>query len=222
MSVLPHPSAMRRIPLIPLIIYLILFLPGILTAPGDNAAPIAFSLSQYLTRLFTYTLPALALVAFLIIRGEATRPFLRFHLRDVPVCLLCLAALTGVAFLLTTLAAQVPLAVRFASQPPKFEVPQDVASWVTLAVFCLGTGYLEEGFFRLYLPSQIETAGFGKTTALLGPALLFAVCHRYEGLWGVLNAVVAALSLSFALARTRSFHGIALAHGIYNTLAMML
>jgi membrane protease YdiL (CAAX protease family) len=205
---------LRRRPLIPLIVYLVLFLPAVFTAPNDSAAPFAFSLSQYLTRLFTYTLPALALVSFLIIREEDARPFLRFHLRDIPVCLLCLALLVGVAFLLTALASS--------SRPPKFETPEGAASRVALAVFCLCTGYLEEGFFRLYLPSQLEAAGFGRTAALFGSALLFTVCHRYEGAWGMLNAALAALSLSLLLARTRSFHGVALAHGIYNTLAMML
>ncbi|MDR3302971.1 MAG: CPBP family intramembrane metalloprotease [Treponema sp.] len=209
--------AMRRALLVPLIMYVVLFLPGALTAPGDGAMGLAFSLGQCLTRLFTYTLPALALVSFHIIGAAEGRPLLRFRWSDVPVSLLCVAALVGVGGLLAALAEG---GAGYA--PPPTEAPLDAASRVALAVFCGGTGYLEEGFFRVYLPLRLEAAGVGKTTTMLVAAALFAVCHRYEGAWGVLNAGLAALLLALALRKTRSFHGIALAHGIYNALIMML
>jgi membrane protease YdiL (CAAX protease family) len=90
--------------------------------------------------------------------------------------------------------------------------------------FSLGIGCLEEGYFRYYLPQRIrqirEEQGlipaYPDAVPFLVSALIFAFCHAYEGPWGFTNALLAALALSVIYAKSLSFPGIALAHGLYN------
>ena len=85
-----------------------------------------------------------------------------------------------------------------------------------MAISCILTGYLEESFFRFYLLQKLEVCGALVLPRIFFATLLFAYCHAYEGLWGVLNAVLAGLLLSVLFERYRSLHGIAIAHAFYN------
>jgi membrane protease YdiL (CAAX protease family) len=98
--------------------------------------------------------------------------------------------------------------------------PQGVAAWVSVILACLTVGYLEEGYFRVYLPRQC--AVLGKAACFWFPVLLFGFCHLYEGPWGFANALLAAVMLSLVYRKTLSLHGIALAHGLYNITAYLL
>jgi membrane protease YdiL (CAAX protease family) len=102
------------------------------------------------------------------------------------------------------------------------ETPSDAVGWLAQCQSCLGTGYLEESWFRLYLPLKLRNAGIVSGTAVALSTLLFALCHRYEGVWGVLNAALAGAVLSLVIWKKKSFHGIALAHALYNILAYLL
>jgi membrane protease YdiL (CAAX protease family) len=196
----------------PLILYLVLFFPGIMTSASEIA--VAFSSDQYLFRLITYTLPALALVWFLLRNEQTARALARPSLRDLLICCLSLVALIAISSLLSALSSL------FSSQSMRLEKPDDALDWFVLCLSCLGTGYLEESWFRLYLPLKLQNAGFVSGTAIALSTLLFALCHRYEGAWGVLNAALAGAILSLILWKKKSFHGIALAHALYNTLAL--
>jgi membrane protease YdiL (CAAX protease family) len=187
---------------------------------SENAAAVSFSAGRHLFRLFTYNLPALTLVLFLLRNEKTARALVRPRLRDLLICGLSLAALLAIAFLLNTLSSLLaPQSV--APQSMTLETPGDVMGWLALCLSCLGTGYLEESWFRLYLPLKLRNAGVVPKTAVSLSTLLFALCHRYEGLWGVLNAALAGAVLSLIIWKKKSFHGIALAHALYNTLAYL-
>jgi membrane protease YdiL (CAAX protease family) len=83
---------------------------------------------------------------------------------------------------------------------------------------CLGTGFLEESFFRFYLFNKLDNRFTGERARLLLSTVLFALCHIYEGPWGVLNAAMAGCFLSILFLKYRSLYGIAAAHGFYNIL----
>jgi hypothetical protein len=65
---------------------------------------------------------------------------------------------------------------------------------------------------------------FGLYPAMLMSSVSFAYCHRYEGLFGVANALLAGLFLFFLFNTRKSgngmrtLHALAFAHGAYNAL----
>ncbi|MDR2417763.1 MAG: CPBP family intramembrane metalloprotease [Treponema sp.] len=176
---------------------------------------VSFSNGQRLFRLFTYNLPALALIWFLLRNEQTARALARPSPRDLLICGFSLAALIVIASLLSALSSLLT------PQSITLEPPDHAVGWLVLCLSCLGTGYLEESWFRLYLPLKLRNAGMVSGTASALSTLLFALCHRYEGFWGVLNAALAGAVLSFLLWKKRSFHGIALAHALYNTLGYL-
>jgi hypothetical protein len=106
--------------------------------------------------------------------------------------------------------------------PPELAKPQDPLSWCLLILFCLATGYLEEGYFRIYLEAHLAAGGFGNRARLLISCALFSLCHLYQGPLGLCNAALAGLFLLALYRKTGAPHGIALGHGCYNILAYAL
>jgi len=167
----------------------------------------------------SWRLPALILVLLLLEKsreegttlysGPAFRPK-----RDFPVLGLALPALCLLGFLASFAAAHTGF------PPPPVLLPSGVLAWAGVVLACLTTGYLEEAYFRVYLPVQCQ--GFGRFTGFWFPILLFSLCHVYEGPWGFANAFLAAVFLSVIYRKRLSFHGIALAHGLYNVFAYVM
>jgi membrane protease YdiL (CAAX protease family) len=94
--------------------------------------------------------------------------------------------------------------------------------WTGILVLCLITGYWEEGLFRLYFLTICGRAGIRNLFSVLVSSLVFAFCHSYEGIPGMVNAGIAGILLSIIYLKTGSYHGLALAHAVYNMLAYML
>jgi membrane protease YdiL (CAAX protease family) len=214
----------------PLILYGILFLPGALRheAPADLAV---FSINREIIRIAAYNLPALALIWYLHrISGRSgggpgvgsdrssgrssggTGAALRPGLGDLFSFLLVLPALFLTGICVSRAAALFP------GVPGGFRIegPRDPAGYAAVFLSCLSTGYLEESYFRFYLQEKVEEFGLGKRSFLFISAALFSLCHLYEGPWGTMNSLLAALILALAYIRFRGLHGIALAHGFYN------
>jgi membrane protease YdiL (CAAX protease family) len=103
-----------------------------------------------------------------------------------------------------------------------FGSPADLPGWIVLSLSCISTGYLEESFFRFYLLTKFRDMGVRTGTMVSVSVLLFALCHIYEGSWGMLNAVLAGTLLSAIFLRFKSLHGTALAHGLYNAFVYAL
>ena len=100
--------------------------------------------------------------------------------------------------------------------PPKVEAPATIPGWIVIVISCLGTGYLEETYFRYYLLKILEKPLPQTVFRIILSTALFSLCHVYEGPWGILNAVLAGILLSLLFIRFNSLHGIAWAHGGYN------
>ncbi|MDR1443634.1 MAG: CPBP family intramembrane metalloprotease, partial [Treponema sp.] len=96
------------------------------------------------------------------------------------------------------------------------EGPGNITGLAALVFSCVSTGYLEEGYFRYYLEEKTGELGLGPRAFLLISVVLFSFCHVYEGPWGTMNSVLAAVILALIYIRFHSLHGIALAHGFYN------
>ena len=108
------------------------------------------------------------------------------------------------------------------SAPPLLIAPVNVQGWIILIFSCIGTGYLEESFFRFYLLQKLEDWVLFRPVRIIFAVILFAICHSYEGYWGILNAALAGLLLSILFEKYRSLHGIAWAHACYNTVVYVV
>jgi len=208
-----------------LILYFVLFFPAIHFIPPDMLAQgiavetIPFSSAALLGRTLTFTLPATALVLYLISRSRTRRGLNPVDFRrvvpakpDILPFAVGLAGLIGiglcVAFMVSRFAG--------AASPPVIEGPHTLAGWAAVVLACLGTGYLEEIYFRYYLLTKLESTIPRAAVRVLFSTALFAVSHIHYGPWGLLNAAIAGLFLSVLFLRYKSLHGIALAHAGYN------
>jgi len=95
-----------------------------------------------------------------------------------------------------------------------------------LPLCILGTsliiGYFEELFFRVYLISEFSGSFLG-TAGIVGiSSLLFSAGHLYQGFIGALGTFLIGTFLAYRYIRGRNWHEIAIAHGVYNFLMLML
>ena len=198
----------------PLLLYLVLFFPGL---GGTNAVNelIPFSSIRELNRIISYTLPGLALLWYLILKKNSlslSKETLKPKLEDAYSFFWAFPGLILIGLGISLLIAQIsPF-----SAPPKVQAPENILGWMAMISSCIGTGYLEESFFRFYLLQKLGEWVSSKTPRIIFSVLLFAFCHVYEGPWGILNAALAGLLLSILFERYKSLHGIAMAHSFYN------
>jgi len=203
----------------PLILYAVLFF-RFSTGNVPAGEAVEFSVAAEAARITLYNIPSLALVWYLLLKVKS--------LKEWGIAIpgkndLLAAAVTFPALVLTGLT--ISAVSRFFTEIPSgslFLPPEDPVSWCVLVVSCTSSAYLEESFFRFYLLSKRAELGLGPYRAVLISTLLFSVCHIYEGPWGFLNAALSGILLAFIFLRSRSLHGIAFAHALYNVLVYIL
>ena len=220
-----------------LILYFVLFFPSFssgLSGGISQTDAISFSIFRELGRTLTYTIPSLALLWYLIldIKSSDLKPggkkglvALRFEMpgwhrifsRDLVSFIIGLPGLFLIGLGISLLISFFPDFLGL-PPPPKVEGPATIAGWIVMVFSCLGTGYLEESYFRYYLITKLDYQLPQTALRIALSTVLFSVCHFYEGPWGILNAVLAGVFLSVLFFRYRSLHGIAWAHGAYNIL----
>jgi membrane protease YdiL (CAAX protease family) len=197
----------------PFILYWLLFLPAWGPASPPDAEAV-FSLTRELGRMFTYSIPALALIWYLLLLpGSAPSPVcLRPRTRDLGTVLAALPGLLALGVLVslagTLFGGTIPA--------PAIGAPRGLAAFLVMILSCLSTAYLEESYFRIYLWKWFKEGGVGPAKSMIISSLLFSLCHLYEGPLGAVNAFLAGLLLFFIFTRRQSIHGIAWAHGGYN------
>ena len=193
-----------------LILYLVLFFPGVGNAYFNT------TLGE-LGRIFAYVIPSLALIWFLISdrNGFSALKKEKPNKSDLLSFFICLPALVILSLGITFLANLVLQNIE-SSLPPALNRPENLYGWIILFISCIGTGYLEESYFRFYLLTKMEAQITKKALRVIFSTLLFSICHVYAGPWSILNAALAGTFLSVIFLRFRSLHGIALAHGLYN------
>jgi len=196
------------------ILYILLFFHGsiaIFTGGGSEAAD--FSVTAEIVNIFTYLIPSLALIWYLIYKAQkieiwASRP----GRKDFTAFVITFPCLLVTGLFVTIIGSF----INSSSENISFRLPPTIIGWALLFVKCFLAAYLEESYFRYYLLSKREELNLTPVSALVFSVLLFAVCHIYEGPWGFLNAVISGAVLGFVFLRYNSFHGIAVAHAMYN------
>jgi membrane protease YdiL (CAAX protease family) len=137
-------------------------------------------------------------------------------LKDVPPFFFALAGLFATGLLVSIAAFFLP--------PGEFTPvkPDGIAAWAKIVLLCLFTGYWEEGLFRMYFLTICRRAGIHRYFAALFSSFVFASCHAYEGIPGMINAGLAGILLSAIYLKTESYHGLALAHTAYNVMVFII
>jgi membrane protease YdiL (CAAX protease family) len=209
----------------PLILYFVLFFPGTFSPWGAEPLPagIPFSVLGELSRTLTYTAPSLALLWYLVLKNSGTASLAgeKPGKNDVYSFIIGFPALVAIGLILSFLISFFPAP----SPLPKIEAPASVPGWIVMALSCIGTGYLEESYFRCYLLKKMTKITFAWTGVMIRivfSTALFAVCHLYEGPWGIANAVLAGAVLAALFERYGALHGIAWAHGAYNAFVYVM
>jgi membrane protease YdiL (CAAX protease family) len=190
-------------------LFFVLFFP--ISFPAAGSAPITIIANALLWRA-----PAVILVLLLL--GE--KPHFRLKI-DFLVLAASLPALVLAGFGASYVAAwtgHVP--------PDTIAPPQGTAGWIAAVLLSFSTGFLEEAYFRVYLPRRLvefkqDSGSFSVVSSFVISGVIFALCHVYEGPFGVVNAALAAAILSLAYSKSGSFWGIAMAHGLYNCLVFL-
>jgi len=213
----------NNLPFEGILLFFVLFFPAIF-AFGFAGRPvpvqtIPFSITRELSRTLVYSIPSLILIWYLVSGRNAFKISRFFPLKprkkDVFTFAVGLPGLIFINISISTLLSIVAQAYGL-PLPPRIEAPVNVLGWVVMIFACLGTGYLEESYFRYYLLVKLRRTLPGTKARIFLSTFLFAICHIYNGPWAVLNAAVAGVFLSVLLIRYRSFHGIAWAHAVHN------
>ena len=200
-----------------LILYFILFFPGFMNTPGSISETGTFSAIRELSRTITYAVPGFTLIWYLMQdkKGFSALKTEKPEKKDLLPFIIGFACLIiiglGISFLINYLPEPQGL-----PPPPKINAPVNPAGWIVMVLSCLSTGYLEESYFRYYLLSKFEDLIPRAALRIMLSTILFAVCHIYEGPWGIMNSALAGIILGIIFIKYRSLHGIAIAHGAYN------
>jgi membrane protease YdiL (CAAX protease family) len=197
------------------ILYFLIFLSGtislIISSPVIPESPLP--ITGVHERIIIYNILSLALIWFLLLKRKQTEYLPLINLKkDMFSGIIALPALIITGFAISF------ISMLFGGKSTQIELnyPSVISGWIILFISCISTGYLEESFFRFYILSKREELKLGKISAAVLSAVLFSVCHIYEGPWGFINSFIAAIILAYIFLRYNSLHGIAAAHGLYN------
>jgi membrane protease YdiL (CAAX protease family) len=202
----------------PFILYWVLFFR--IPAGIPSGEVLEFSWTAETARILMYNIPSLALVWYLLLKVKSLKEMgiTLPKKKDFIAAALAFSALTLIGVTISLVSEQIGEAASLHHLPD----PQTAAAWAVLVISCISSAYLEESFFRFYLFSKREEMGLGPHCAVLVSTLLFSICHIYEGPWGFLNSALSGVVLAFVFLRSRSLHGVAIAHTLYNILAYVL
>ncbi|MCL2810057.1 MAG: CPBP family intramembrane metalloprotease [Treponema sp.] len=203
-----------------LILYILLFFSG--TAVhfyGISSSAAGFSASAELMKVFFYTIPALMLIWYLIVKAKTIEIWIiKPGKKDFK------AAFLTYPFLLITgsIISFVSLYFNEPSEKIILNSPSTGFEWVILCLSFVLSAYLEESFFRFYIITKRQELNLTAPAALFLSVVLFSVCHIGAGPWSFLNAVLCGAFFGFIFLRYNSFHGIAIAHFLYNITSVYL
>jgi len=193
-----------------LILYVVLFFTGSI---GSGTLPEGFSISNELWRIFTYSIPALALIWYLLLKAKKNREWgIKPGKNDLISCIITFPCLFITGFTVSLVSSF----IGGTEAEITLYSPTTALGWALLCISCIAAAYLEESFFRFYIISRREDLKLSATYALVFSTALFSICHLYEGPWGFLNAALSGAFLGFIFLRYRAIHGISLAHAMYN------
>lgn len=205
-----------------MILFAVMFLPGIL-AQAVPTDPAAFENTAYHVHILASGIAQIALVFFIAAGRDTELPamigFRRLSPADLGIGIITLVGILVVSLTVSQIASlfNPPSGVgepRYWSFTEPTLAPLVVLSSLVIA-------YREEVFYRAYWLTRLCGAGVSEVHAVAASALLFSVGHIYQGVAAAAFAGIMGVGLSIVWLRTRSLHGIGIAHGLYNAIVLL-
>ena len=205
------------------LLFAVLFLPGMIAQTGD-VAPDAFESVMYHIQVLAVSIPQVLLV---VMFGDLRRPgsshaygFRKPERRDITATIVALLASFAAVWLVSVVL--VLFGIDGEAMEPGVDWSFARLDLLPLAFLStLAIGYREEIFFRAFIADRAEEAGIDARAALAAAAFVFALGHIYQGVLGFVVSLTVGLVLAAVYVRTRSLHGIAVAHGLYNLIVLL-
>lgn len=199
----------------PLLVTMAFILPGLVPA----AAPLSMPATDWLVSGAVQSIAQFMLLLVIIGASGHLRDYGVRRLRAADV--LQAAVLCCAVLLLSRLAAALAALAGYGAAGDLALLPRPTntppALTVTLsALFALAVAYREELFYRLYLIGSLRKRGAGAAAAVLVSTLAFAAGHSWQGLPGIVSALLVGAALGAAAARGCRLHALALAHAAYD------
>ncbi len=207
------------------ILFALLFLPGYVGQQSVNDPRLFESLSFHLL-FWIMAVPQILIVVY-VLEIQNLRDAPLFGLRPISLRSVGggLLGFLGIPFVL------LPVGALFLLLPEswtesllgefRFRLSNPEMLPIVVATF-LVVGYREELFFRSYLIGRLEDAGAPAYLSLPASTLLFALGHVYQGVSGFVVALVLGLYFGVLFRKTRSIHLVSIAHGAYNSVALIV
>ncbi len=209
----------------PLILFLVLFFPGYIGSATADALP-DFSDPLFLLQYLMIAIPQILLI-LIIISKKGEESFAQYGISSFSLSSLLSALPISLVLLASSFLMALPFAFFGEGESILLPGPWKVGA-IAMAPFIiiinLITGYREELFFRAYLLHEIGGRGkerFGGREIFF-TSLLFALGHAYQGIQGLGTTFLLSVLLGLRFRAKRNIHEIALAHGIYNSIALFL
>jgi hypothetical protein len=167
-----------------------------------------------IANILLFCIPSIALIWYLILKTKKTDIWaIKTGKKDIVCALVTLPFLLLTGIIITVISAYA------GGTSIKINSPSTAIEWLIVCISCICFAYLEESYFRYYLLTKRKELNLNAPSALVLSAAMFSVCHIYAGPWSFLNAAISGTFLGFIFLRYNSFHGIAIAHGLYNIIA---
>ncbi len=208
--------------LLPFLIYAIFFLQSAITSFLHPNQTVLFLNSQkMITAQIALTLFLISLLLILIFtlekKSQTAKDLKSFPLRKLPLIFVYLP----LALTLSTLSYFVISIIDPNLINQNLEPIHNHKLIAPILIMMLATGYMEEIFFRGYLPDMLETK-IPKWAALFIATLLFSIGHGYQGLSAIPATFALGLLFYGIRIHSKSLHLPALTHGLYNSLAILI
>ncbi|MDR2659472.1 MAG: CPBP family intramembrane metalloprotease [Spirochaetaceae bacterium] len=216
-------------------LYILLFSPDAsslqILSDTFTAPDMLFSAYESLFQVFVFYIPALAVVLYFSFQDTPDLPLKqspRLNSLFISKLNFFLYVLFGTAILLL-IGAFIVFIENLLPDPGWFganftliEAPKGLFTILIMILYCVCAAYLEESFFRVFFYRRMLLSGIKKLCAVVVSAILFAACHLWEGFWGMADAFLSGIVLSFLFERKKSLNCIALSHALYNIAVYLL
>lgn len=217
----------------PLLIFLVLYLPGYLSQSHQLSGRIFNDVGFNLIYLVT-ALPRIALIVYLILLrrrlaggDETPSPALsdygirRPRMPDLAWAAMALLVIELVILPLSLLGGLLAKeGAGFAVNPVHWRLSNPgILPLVFLT--SMTAGYSEELYFRSYLLTTLPRLGLARGGAIAASTALFAAGHLYEGTLGVVGTLIIGAILAIVFLKRRNLHVVAIAHGAYNFITLL-
>lgn len=209
----------------PLLLFAVFYLPGYLQQSGESV-PALFSRLDFNLIYMATVLPQMLLLLY-VLQLKPGRSIGDFRIGRIKAIDLPLAFLGTLGFFLCTLLAAL-LFSQFSSETLETAmyhqtmVLENRALLIVICIACMCTGYSEELFFRSYCIGFFRRQGLPLLPVVLISSILFGLGHLYQGVFGFLATSLMGLFASLFYLWRGSLHSIAIGHGLYNFILLLI